>query len=90
MSVKVSLHQSLRHLTDDQAIVEVRGEKVGQCLKNLIEQFPAIEEKLFDKKGNLLTHIEIYVNEESSYPEELAKPVADEDVLSITLMIAGG
>ncbi|MBE9522435.1 MAG: ThiS family protein, partial [Proteobacteria bacterium] len=35
-------------------------------------------------------YVDIYVNLESSYPEELAKPVMDGDKLSVTLMIAGG
>lgn len=90
MSAKVILHQALRHLTGNQTSVEVQGDSVGKCLKDLVAHFPAIEAKLFDKKGKLLNHIEVYVNDESSYPEELAKPVKNQDVLSITLMIAGG
>jgi hypothetical protein len=49
-----------------------------------------METRLFDKKGKLLSYVDIYVNLESSYPEELAKPVKAGDELSITLMIAGG
>jgi molybdopterin converting factor small subunit len=44
---------------------------------------------LFDKSGNLLNYVDIYVNGESSYPEELAKPVKDGDEIHITLIIAG-
>ncbi|MBI2979332.1 MAG: MoaD/ThiS family protein [Chloroflexi bacterium] len=32
----------------------------------------------------------IYVNEESAFPEELARPVKDGDELHIVTMIAGG
>ncbi|MCK5581341.1 MAG: hypothetical protein KAJ18_08720, partial [Candidatus Omnitrophica bacterium] len=56
----------------------------------LIQQFPGIETKLFDKNGKLLNYVDIYVNQESSYPEELAKSVKDVDELFITFMIAGG
>ena len=90
MSIEVSIHQALRHLTNDQAKVEVNGNTVGQCLYDLVQQFPGIETKIFDKKGKLLNYVDIYVNVESSYPEELSKPVNDGDELSITLMIAGG
>jgi len=38
----------------------------------------------------LLNYVEIYVNLESSYPEELAKPVRDGDELHTVLIIAGG
>jgi molybdopterin converting factor small subunit len=77
-------------LTGDRATVEVEGDRVGECLADLVGQFPGIEAKLFDQRGKLLNYVEIYVNLESSYPEELDKPVEEGDVLSITLMIAGG
>ena len=90
MSITVSIHQSLRHLTGGNAIVEVNGSTVGQCLNELVERFPGIKHRLFDKKGKLLNYIDIYVNLESSYPKELAMPVKDGDKISITLIIAGG
>jgi len=90
MGLKVNIHRSLRHLTNGQAKVEVNGDTVGQCLYDLVKQFPGIEKKLFDKKGKLLNYVDIYVNAESAYPEELAKPVMDGDELSITLIIGGG
>lgn len=90
MSVRVNIHQTLRHLTNGQGKTEVNGNTVGECLNELVQQFPGMETRLFDKKGKLLSYVDIYVNLESSYPEELAKPVKDGDELSITLMIAGG
>ena len=90
MSITVNIHQALRHITNNQATVDVSGTNVGECLAELVQRFPDIKTKLFDKKGKLLNYIDIYVNAESSYPEELAKPVKDGDKLSITLMIAGG
>jgi molybdopterin synthase sulfur carrier subunit len=90
VSITVNIHQTLRNITNNQAKVEVRGTTVGECLKDLVRQFPGIQPKLLDKKGKLLNYVDIYVNLESSYPEELAKPVKDGDTLSITLMIAGG
>ena len=90
MSITVNIHQALRHLINNQATAEVNGTTVGECLADLVKQFPGIETKLFDKKGKLLNYVDIYVNLESSYPEELTKLVNDGDKLSITLMIAGG
>lgn len=90
MSKTIRIHQSLRHFTDDQPTIDVNGATVGECLKELVRLFPAIESKLFDKKGRLLNYVDIYVNMKSSYPEELAMPVKDGDELTITLMIAGG
>ena len=90
MSITVNIHQALRHLTNKQATVSVRGTTVGECLHDLIQQFPGIESKLLDKRGKLHNYVDIYVNSDSAYPDELAKPVNDGDTLSITLMIAGG
>jgi len=90
VSITVNIHQALRHLINNQATAEVSGTTVGECLADLVRRFPGIEPKLFNKKGKLLNYIDIYVNLESSYPEELAKPVIDGDKLSITLLIAGG
>jgi molybdopterin converting factor small subunit len=90
LSIAVNIHQALRHVTNQQATVSVRGTTVGECLDDLVERFPGIESRLLDKRGKLHNYVDIYVNQESSYPEELAKPVKDGDTLSITLMIAGG
>ena len=90
MCVRVNIHLTLRHLTNGQETVEVNGNTVAQCLDGLIQQFPGIETKLFDKNGKLLNYVDIYVNQKSSYPEELAKSVKDVDELFITFMIAGG
>ena len=90
MSVKVNVPPFLSHLTDDQKVFEVKGDTVGQCLDHLVEKFPGLREGLFAKDGNLNSVVEIYVNLESSYPEELAKPVKDGDELQIVVMIVGG
>lgn len=90
MSIKVNIHQNLRHLTNDLGTVEVSGTTVGECLNDLVGQFPSLRKYVFDKKNRLLNYVDVYVNLESSFPEELAKPVKDGDELDITLIIAGG
>jgi molybdopterin converting factor small subunit len=90
MSVRVNIHQNLQDFTNGQVTAEVTGNTVGECLYDLVQQFPGIEARLFDKKGKLLNYVDIYVNLESSFPKELAMPVKDGDELSITLLIVGG
>ena len=90
MSIKVHIHKTHRQFTNGLDIIKVEGNTVGDCLKNLVSQFPNVEKEVFDKKGNLRTIIEIYVNLESAYPNELAKPVKDGDDIHVTLMLAGG
>ena len=90
MGIKVHIHKIHRQHTNGMETVEVEGNNVGDCLKHLVNQFPGIEKGVFDKKGNLRNIIEIYINLESAYPDELAKPVKDGDEIYITLVLAGG
>jgi molybdopterin converting factor small subunit len=90
VSVKINVNPSLYHLTNGQEVVEVSGSTVGQCLEQLVVQFPGLREWLFGKDGNLSNTIDVYVNLESAYPEELAKPVKDGDEVHIITFISGG
>ncbi len=92
MSVTINLG-GLHRLTSGQTrvkTVKVEGNTVGQCLEGLVKQFPKIKPRLFDDKGRLHNYVEIYVNQESAYPEELAKAVRDGDELHIMELVAGG
>ena len=90
MSVKVSIHKTHRHFTGDLETVEVNGQTVGDCLKDLAERFPGMGKVLFKPGGKLNPLIEIYLNMKSAYPDELMKPVKAGDEIYITLMLAGG
>lgn len=90
MSIKVNIHKTQRQFTDGLSVVEVKGKIVSECLNNLVKQFPGIKDGIFDKKGNLLNVVEIYINLESAYPDELAKKISDGDDIYLTLKLAGG
>jgi molybdopterin converting factor small subunit len=91
MSVKVNIHSDLQNLTDGQSIFEVMGHNVGECLSGLMKEFPSLKEELMDKRGNLSMNVDVLVNMESSYPEELAKPVQDGDeIIVMPLRTCGG
>ncbi|MBL7225781.1 MAG: ThiS family protein [Desulfobacteraceae bacterium] len=90
MSINVNIHRTHRQLTDGLDSVEVEGNSVGDCLDDLVRQFPDMGNALFDKKSKLLNAVEIYINQKSAYPDELVKPVKDGDDIHITLMLAGG
>ena len=90
MSVTMNLHPRLQHLTNGQAVVKVKGNTVGQCLDNLVRQFPKIKPWLFYKKDRLRNYVDIYINQKSAYPEELSKAVRDGDELNIMFLVIGG
>jgi len=90
MTVKIHLHKTHRRHTEGKEIVETKGDTVGACLADLVRRFPAIEKGLFDDKGKLRNNVEVYVNMESAYPDELAKAVKDGDKIHLTLILTGG
>lgn len=90
MSIKVHIHKTHRQSTDGQEVVKTTGNSVGECLKNLVETYPGMQDVLFEKNGKLRNLIEVYVNHESAYPDELKKAVKDRDEIHLTFMLAGG
>jgi molybdopterin converting factor small subunit len=90
MPVRVHIHLTHRQFTDGLDVVAVEGNTVGECLDQLVKQFPKMEQALFAKKDKLLNIVEVYVNQSSAYPNELAKPVKDGDEIHLILMLAGG
>ena len=90
MSIKVHLHKTHRRFTDGLETVDVEGHTVGECLQQLIRQYPDLEPALFDGKDKLQKTIEVYLNMQSTYPDELAKNTQDGDMIHIILMLAGG
>ena len=90
MSENIHIHKTHRQYTGGLSMIEIKGDTVGTCLSNLVEQFPDMKPELFDIGGNLTRKVEIYLNMESAYPNELTKPVKDGDDIHLTLLLAGG
>jgi molybdopterin converting factor small subunit len=90
MEVKVHIHTTHRQYTNGLEVVDVKGNTVGECLNDLVQQFPGMEKALFAKKDKLHNIVEIYVNHATAYPNELVKPVKDGDEIHLVVMLAGG
>jgi molybdopterin converting factor small subunit len=90
MPINVHIHTTHRQYTNGLKVVTVEGNTVGECLNQLIKQFPGMEKALFAKKDQLLRNVEIYLNHNSAYPNELVKPVKDGDEIHLVVMLAGG
>jgi molybdopterin converting factor small subunit len=90
MSVNIHIHTTHRPFTNGLEVVSVEGSTVGECLNQLIKQFPGMEKALFAKKDKLLNNVEIYLNHSSAYPNELVKPVKDGDEIHLVIMLTGG
>lgn len=90
MSIKVHLYSSLRKYADNKELVEVDGNTVGECLEDLIRQFPSISPLLFDETGTPLGKVFVSINLESAYREKMTTPVKEHDDVYLILIVAGG
>jgi molybdopterin converting factor small subunit len=90
MSTRVHLYTSLQQYTEGHNLASVSGGTVGECLNDLVRQYPDIGPVLFDKNGLLHSIVFVSVNMNSVYPEKLDRLVAENDELFIILIIAGG
>lgn len=92
MSIKVNISRYFfGGWTNETVVTEVSGDTVQQCLNHLLKQFPNIEKEIFDEDGEVSALARIFINGESAFPEELAKPVRDGDMIDIIPMaITGG
>jgi len=88
MSIKVIIHPFLNDGKELQ--VEVDGKTVGECLRTILRQHPAMEKRMFDKKGRIKGYIEVLVNDHSIGTEELACPVKDGDSMTVIVFLSGG
>ena len=90
MAATIHIHRIYRSFTQERETVEVEGNSVGECLNNLVGKHPDIRRVLFATNGDLLKNIDLYVNGESAYPDELKKPVTPGDDIYIHLLLTGG
>lgn len=90
MSIEARISQALSQFTNNQLVSIVKGNTIGECLSHLVKQFPALKSALFDKSDQLHRYINIYVNEESTSPENLDEPVNNDDRLYIMMVFPGG
>jgi molybdopterin converting factor small subunit len=85
MSIKVTLHPVLNN--DVETNLDVEGNTVGDCVKCVIERYPHIRKKIFATEDKLKYHVEILVNGQTTFPQELTYPVKDGDSVSVLVLM---
>jgi molybdopterin converting factor small subunit len=88
MSIKIKLSLAFQHQAGSDDKVEVKGKTLKECIDDLSKQFPSIKNWLFDNKGSLLPLV--LLNNQSITPEELDRPVFDNDEIWILDILEGG
>jgi molybdopterin converting factor small subunit len=91
MSIKVNIGPLLQEYTDIPGTLEVNGNTVGQCLDDLIRQYPESRSWLFDQSGMLRVLVSINnVEAVALNKESLDRILKADDELQIFAVIGGG
>ena len=90
MSIELQISSVFARYANNQTMINVNGNTVGECLEDFFSQFPDLKKIFLDKDGKLMRAYDIYVNGASAYPKEMTKPVKDGDKLHIIPVIYGG
>jgi len=90
LKVKVNCQYFLLHLTDDRDEIEVEGNTVRECLERVVALYPNVRKWLFREDGELANFIDIFVNLESTFPNQLSDPVREGDEIYIVMMHTAG
>ena len=93
MTVKVKLSGLLRQFSELQGeseIFEVTGSNPLECLRVMVERYPAMRKWVYDKDGKLLGLMQFFVNGEKLLLSEYSKALKDGDELYIFFATGGG
>lgn len=90
MAVEINIPPVLQALVSGISRIDVNGATIGDCLKEMLQNYPALKTKLYEKDGNLRKGINIFINGVSAYPNPLPKPVHDGDKIHISHVVLGG
>lgn len=91
VAVDVRLPTLFRPLAGGQPMVTVKGETVGDVIRELVAEFPGISTQLLNDDGTLHRFVNVYVNDDDvRYLEALDTPVTDGDEVSLLPAVAGG
>ena len=87
----IEIPTPLRPYANNQSVVDVKGATVTLVLEDLLQQFPALQKHLKDKKGNIRSFVNIYVGDEDIRSlDGVDTEVEADDALVIIPSIAGG
>jgi molybdopterin converting factor small subunit len=90
MSIKIKISSAHQYVTDGVEIVEVEGNTVAQCLKDLIRKFPSLEKFMYNDADVVSNYLLVFLNGENIPHTELDKAVKNDDEISLVMLIDGG
>jgi molybdopterin converting factor small subunit len=81
----------LRYYTNGNAEVAVIGATVEAAMRNLVEQYPTLEQHLYNGKGDMRAFVNLFLGEDNIKDlQGFETPLKDGDTLRLIPSIAGG
>jgi sulfur-carrier protein len=83
----VRVHGPLKQLAAGRSEHELDGATVGELLRELEREFPAVAGWILDERGDIRRHINVFVNGERG---EAGTAIRSEDRVEVLPAISGG
>lgn len=91
MSIKVRIPLTLRRLTSEQEVIEVKATTVAEAVDAMHARYNGIRERMVDKTGRIRGSVLVFVNDEDiRFLQNESTPLKDGDEISIVPAFAGG
>lgn len=91
MPIRIEIPPPMRDLTDGKVEVTANGATVKEAIADLVAHYPALKGKIFDEKGTIRQHINLFVNDEDiRYLDEMDTKLTDGVLLALIPAVAGG
>ncbi len=91
MSIKVRIPLTLRRLTSEQEVIELKAATVAEAVDAMHARYNGIRERIMDKTGHIRGSVLVFVNEEDiRFLQNEKTPLKDGDEISIVPAFAGG
>jgi molybdopterin converting factor small subunit len=91
MAVTITIPTALRQYAGGSSAVQLEAETVGDLLRGLVEQHPALGKQIFGDNGRLRSFVNVYVGDEDiRHLQGEATPLHTGDTVSLIPAIAGG
>jgi len=89
--VSIYIPTPFRAITESRDHVSVSGDTIKEALISLVSKYPGFADLLYGEDGEILRHINIYINNQEIYTlEGLKTHVSSGDQIAIIPALAGG
>lgn len=91
MSIKVRIPHTLRRLTGEQDVIELKAATVADAVDAMHARYNGIRDRILDRTGHIRGSVLVFVNEEDiRFLQNERTPLKDGDEISIVPAFAGG